>query len=1072
MKAATFLSACLFVFSASADYVWPTATTGKDGNMASNGADGWNGGMPNGTGTTWFYGAGTYTPYLSCGTELFLSPTVCLRNRSSVDESHVTLDISGLGTHMIFHKLQLGDSGDRADSTMKLYVHDGAKVSVTNSLVTKGKNCFFEFRDNAVLDVSSISTPVYLGDSGGSWGPGTGNFTVTNNFLFTDSEMKGNTVFFGYGASWKACPLYICATNSTFKFMDKSSYQSLGKKVFNNCIHTVALSKECHVQYGADVTFDGCAITNGKWSVGNANSATADPPDSFLVVKGGSKAYLQGIAGAESANSTGRILIADPGTEVSMGGATSVYGYTDLGKKGNCYVVVTNGAALRTAGDFTSVQPIRLGVDGGSYGEFIVCGGECTMTNTFGFWVGCSGDGELRVSDGLVRLNRMTVGYNGASTYTRTALVRQTGGTILIDNGGTIDNNGNNAVVLGKVARPSEIRLEGGVFETGSIYSDNRASAVLVGDGGILRRSHADYVSGYSKTKKFVYGLSAVQCGASGLTIDTNGKDVSVDGDFTNKAGDDGVLVKTGAGVMSLKNAAYDVAKTVVCGGTLLLDGASSVLSTDLCVTNDGVFSLVGSATTVTLTGLSIDRGTVAIDPGDKIVVDGRADLSRLKVEFSSLPAVDQEADFLVVDGELSAASQSALRKALFLNVLADGTHGAFAFSYDEGTGKTTVKIAVKTDAPLSDTTQWNGADGSWSVGGNWSAGLPTAAKVAVFTDDSSSAAVSIPSGATVGALSFGGQAYTLSGEALSIPSEEGSAMLTVASGSHEISAPLVVDSTMRVVVETNSAIAVSGSVNGGGVKKTGGGKLSLGADNAFLRPVVLSEGTLAAMTSGALGCSAESDNVVGLASGTLEVTNSTGLATTLGQDIRVVATNATEPVVLKTDTDVVVSSLSVSQGAILKHGRGRLVLQAKDGRTLVPNNWEVVANTTAMVYSASGSVYPRSDGSNRYFYAPLTVSEGEFLLKGTPGEDSTETVKGTVFVGRYVGQGLAGASSMTIDGATLSMPNQIFYLGYSMSDSGDGLDSVLRIVNGGKLNAGRLVLGEYCFGKYVETLA
>lgn len=202
--------------------------------------------------------------------------------------------------------------------------------------------------------------------------------------------------------------------------------------------------------------------------------------------------------------------------------------------------------------------------------------------------------------------------------------------------------------------------------------------------------------------------LGSATLGAKGLTVDTDGKDVSVSQVLTDASGVEGFFRKTGEGELSVTASSFDVSRTMVDGGALKI-GAGS-LTTALVVTNGATFSLVGDATGVTLSSLTVANGTLALDPGDKIVVAGPADFSRLRILFSSLPTVDEMADFLVIDGELNDASKRALKQAIFDNALADGTHGSLEATYDPALTKTTVKIGVKTDRPLTDASVWTGA--------------------------------------------------------------------------------------------------------------------------------------------------------------------------------------------------------------------------------------------------------------------------------------------------------------------------------------------------------------------------
>ena len=74
--------------------------------------------------------------------------------------------------------------------------------------------------------------------------------------------------------------------------------------------------------------------------------------------------------------------------------------------------------------------------------------------------------------------------------------------------------------------------------------------------------------------------------GQRGLTIDTDSFHVPVTQDLADATGESGLLRKTGRGTLTYSAANYDVARTVVDGGTMELGNAAMSFATGLTVTN------------------------------------------------------------------------------------------------------------------------------------------------------------------------------------------------------------------------------------------------------------------------------------------------------------------------------------------------------------------------------------------------------------------------------------------------------------------------------------------------------
>src|SRR5262249_54799092 len=132
----------------------------------------------------------------------------------------------------------------------------------------------------------------------------------------------------------------------------------------------------------------------------------------------------------------------------------------------------------------------------------------------------------------------------------------------------------------------------------------------------------------------------------------------------------------------------------------------------------------------------------------------------------------------------------------------------------------------------------WNAdANGSWSGATNWSHGLPSGIDALANFGQKITAprTVTVDSDRTVGSISFDNlSSYTLSGPGtLTLDTSSGPAAISVVSGSHTISTPIVLnkDVTIDVYSKLSNAAAdnmltLGGSFTGNGhaVTKTGGG--------------------------------------------------------------------------------------------------------------------------------------------------------------------------------------------------------------------------------------------------------
>jgi autotransporter-associated beta strand protein len=163
------------------------------------------------------------------------------------------------------------------------------------------------------------------------------------------------------------------------------------------------------------------------------------------------------------------------------------------------------------------------------------------------------------------------------------------------------------------------------------------------------------------------------------------------------------------------------------------------------------------------------------------------------------------------------------------------------------------------TPPPVSGT--WNDTGGgSWATAGKWNPnGVPGNGGNATFGSAiTSNAAVTLDGDRLISGLTFdNAKRYTISqggSGTLTLSIGSGAVPATVTSGSHEISAPILLGSDLAVTVDNLAGtFTLSGTLSGSyGVTKSGPGKLVLsGTGTNFGGALTLSDGTFAVDGSG-----------------------------------------------------------------------------------------------------------------------------------------------------------------------------------------------------------------------------
>jgi autotransporter-associated beta strand protein len=169
----------------------------------------------------------------------------------------------------------------------------------------------------------------------------------------------------------------------------------------------------------------------------------------------------------------------------------------------------------------------------------------------------------------------------------------------------------------------------------------------------------------------------------------------------------------------------------------------------------------------------------------------------------------------------------------------------------------------------------WIAANGSWNSAANWNNDLVAGGigrEAALFAPTPTGINVTLDAPQTVGLLTLGNTASTStgyiisagSGGSLTFSNSGSSSQLNVTSGSHVISAPVVLASNLIVAPASGAALGISGNISGtGALTDSGAGMLVLMGSNTYGGTTTISAGTLQLGPGGTLGPSPVADNSV-----------------------------------------------------------------------------------------------------------------------------------------------------------------------------------------------------------------
>ena len=665
-------------------------------------------------------------------------------------------------------------------------------------------------------------------------------------------------------------------------------------------------------------------------------------------------------------------------------------------------------ALVIDGGKYVSTSTCKFNYSGTGASLVLTNGGEYAFTANADMHFAQSGSGtsSLFVRGGKLTANTSSKDFRwGENGGSGTGRVELASGEIEI---------GNRSLIVGKggYGRQMEMLVSGGRYSGGSMYftsaanSADKVSYLRQTGGDIVLSGRFHTVTNYpgrtllkleggTFTASLVYGgLGATANGGAGYAmLEANG----------------GTLIPSASPDAAGFIRGFDSAKIGANG--LVVDAAYDVLIPQAFADMDGdngELILTGSATK-TLSGSSTVSKIVAA--GGRIVfADGQATTSELvvtngaEVAFASSAAGssisgvtfgdDSSVGVLVATPGVTPAINGTVDAANLRVTLANGfsnyTTNAI-ISADAFTARSLDAIARAVA----------------------SAGLPAGAAASFTVED-------------VAGRKILKMALT-DPEVLVIRVDEGTSNIASA-----VTYP--VSGQLQTLVAAGATLDISGAVGYGSLLNSGDGVLRLSGGNTFYGDIVSAGGTFRASPLSSLSCgdSVEKGTFT-LQSGTLELSDTASPAA-FPREIRTDAASGTDAVVIKTDTDVVISDANgfAANGAVIKRGAGSLtVTTGKNGLPLasglgLAGKNKYAATTDTLEFGADG----KPAGT---YYAALSVVEGDLSLVGTD-ENASFVVTNIVAVGQPCLTGTA-TPSLTIRDTTF-LPTWLLLAGGLSSDN------------------------------------
>lgn len=569
-----------------------------------------------------------------------------------------------------------------------------------------------------------------------------------------------------------------------------------------------------------------------------------------------------------------------------------------------------------------------------------------------------------------------------------------------------------------------------------------------------------------------ISGFATVALGSRGLTFYSKHalQEYTVSQNFSNMIGEAGELRFSSSypsNPYTLMGDNSTESRLVVENGTVNL-GAGANHYSHLVVMGGATFSIKNNAAAATLRGLTLEgssagHATFELDTTDTVRIEGPIAFYNGVFNYSSTLAVGTHTVFTSTQATQAEKDGWLLGSGFSINGIPEGSH--IMYKTVENGGETAFQIIISSSLPsLSGENGWRGEGSSaaWNDAGNWNGVVPSATERAVF-DGSTPKSVTISGAADAAAVRFSEGGYTLDGGTLSLTrtSDDGAA-IEVLNGSAEVGSGVQLTeytgARAEVYVAPDTTLEISGRVLGGGIDKTGDGKLILENDaNLMPQGFAVHGGILSVSDPLALGGGAVGSVSSVVADGTLEITGNASGGIPGGKVCFESSVSPSNGVVVDAKVDASLRLAGASGASLFKRGAGELSLLAASDITVD------FASALSMSLTKDHDVSFPTDGE-----APdsprgsINVVEGALALRSEQGKP-TLTMSGKAANGNarqrvYVGYPSSSVSvtpSFKVDGVVLSARGQEFVLGsFLTSENYSAADPTICITNGGQILA------------------
>ena len=674
------------------------------------------------------------------------------------------------------------------------------------------------------------------------------------------------------------------------------------------------------------ITNTGDSAATVTYASGSGISYTASHmnPNLGLHIAGGRHVFPSGVLSLEgySSSACGFELSGDD-TYVSI--ARNGTGY--LGNQGNARLDIRGGQLV-----LTGAKPLYVASADTSTFTLNVSGGKFSATDI----LECrSGTINFNLTGGTFAPSYLRMGNRGSVTTTKkTHTLTMTGGRLEIESEFCAPKSDSTYA-------DCTVNLNGGVAKVVHIRSNTtpNATSTFTADGGTLQTR--------SVQSSYFYGFKTALLGEQGLTFQADHA-ITVSQKFTGlkEGAAYGTIVKNGTAALTLSGALCDgvrfenregattltatsgaVRVTVTAGSVTLTDKGKFGANSELVVNNGGTLTLNGP-----------------VDSNSKIFANDGILTLNSSVGANSELAVNNGST-LTLNGPVDPTTTVSVSDG----TLAINVSTTFA-SLTLGSEAKRVKLALGESAELIVTGEVTG----------------DLAKSLFYYSDYDYIVTKDDSGRThiVRDLS---PAKTLEIRL----DEEG------ATSNATESLTFKGGDTLAVSVARDATLTMSGLYGRGKLEKSGAGAAVLtNPDNFFAGGVTCQEGRLTANPFSAFGLAAATP-LLTLVNGTVELQGDEPV--TYAGTFKVNATNSTAAVIIKTDTDVTLKSITHTQGAIIKRGVGCLTIdpQNRSGTAMVLSRSEGVngeSRTPQTFDDANGTVPTKG-------YCGFNVAEGELRL-------------------------------------------------------------------------------------------